>query len=126
MAKKVLKKFKHQSGDFIFCRTSTWRSSRLEKLMRPVNEERNRLHAEMASAQLLAGYFMQYNNLLFNCEWQYLKLVNLDLYRIFEPFWRGKMHCRFIIVGLVRAGMNMIFKFLWKLIVDKKKEHVNS
>ena len=26
-ADKVLKKFKHQSGDFIFLRSSTWRSS---------------------------------------------------------------------------------------------------
>ena len=69
---------------------------------------------------------MQYNNLLFNCEWQYLKLVNLDLYQIIEPFWQGKMFCQFAIVVLVRAGMNIIFKILWKLIVDQKKEHLNS
>ena len=55
--------------------------------MRPVNEEHNRLHAEMTSVHLLEGYFLQYNNLLFNYEWQYLKLVNLDLYLIIEPFW---------------------------------------
>ena len=66
MANKVLKKFKHQAGDFIFSRSSSWRSTRLENLMRPVYYERNRLHAEMASAQLLAGYFLQYNNRLFN------------------------------------------------------------
>ena len=62
-ANKVLKKFKYQSGDFIFSKSSTWRSSPLEELMRPVNNERTRIHAEMASEQLLEGYLLQYNNL---------------------------------------------------------------
>ena len=53
-------------------------------------------------------------------------MVNLDLYQAIEPFWRGKMYWQFVIVVLVRASMNMIFKILWKLIVDKKKEHLNS
>ena len=83
-----------------------------EKLMHPVNEEGNRLHAEMASAQLLEGYFLQYNKLLFHCEWQYLKLVNLDLYQAIEPFWRGKMCCHFVTMVLVSAGRNLIFKIL--------------
>ena len=64
LANKVLKKFKRQYGDFIFSKSSTWRSSALEELMRPVNEERN---------------LRQYNNLLVNCEIQYLKLINLYL-----------------------------------------------
>ena len=81
-ANKVLKKFKHQSGDSICSRTSTWRPSALEELMRPVNNERNRIHAEMASDQLLEGYLLRYNNLLVNCKLQYLKLINLELYQI--------------------------------------------
>ena len=39
IANKVLEKFKHQSADVIFSTSSTWRSSRLEKLLRPANEE---------------------------------------------------------------------------------------
>ena len=70
----------------------------MENLMCPVNEEHNRLHAKMASAQLLKGYFLQYNNLLLNCEWQYLKVVNLELYQIIESFWQGKMSCQYLSV----------------------------
>ena len=62
--------------------TSTWRFSTLEELMRPVNNEINCIHAEKASEQLVVGYFIQYNNLLFNCETHYLKLIHLDLYQI--------------------------------------------
>ena len=39
------------SGDFIFSRSSTWRSIALKKLMGPVNEERNHLHAECLTAR---------------------------------------------------------------------------
>ena len=61
-ANKVLKKFKHLSGDFIFSRSSTWRSSALEGLMRPVKDERNRIHAELESEQLLEG--ISYNTII--------------------------------------------------------------
>ena len=125
-AAKVLKKFKHQSGDFIFSKTSTWRSSALEQLMLPVNAERNVIHSKMESEQLVEGYFLQYNNLWFNFEMQYLKLINLELYQIIEPFRHGKMHCQYVLVALIRAGANLILKILWKLIVDKKKEHLDA
>ena len=124
-ANKVLKKFKLQYGDFIFSETSSWRYSALEELMRPVKSEINHIHAELASEQLLEGYFFQYNNLLLNCEMQYLKLINLELYQIIEPFWPGQMYCQFVIVALIIAGANLIFKILWKSIVDKKKEHLD-
>ena len=123
---KVMRKFRHQSGDFFFSKTSTWRSSTLEELMRPVNNDRNRIHAKMASEEMGEGYFLQCNNLLFKCETQYLGLINLDLYQIIEPFWHGKMHCQYVLVALIRAGANLILKILWKLIVDKKKEHLNA
>ena len=94
--------------------------------MRTVNTERNHIHAKVASEQLIEGSFLQYNNLLFNGEKQYLKLITLDLYQIIEPFWQGKMYCQFVKVALIRAGANVIFKILWKLIVDKKKEYLDS
>ena len=68
LAAKTLKKYKHLSEDFVYSRSSTWRSSALEKLMAPKKEERNCLHCEMASEQLLECYFLQYNNLMFNCK----------------------------------------------------------
>ena len=64
--------------------------------------------------------------LFFHCELQDLKLLNLELYQIIEPFWQGKMYCQYIIVVLIRAGANLIFKILWELIVDKKKEYLDS
>ena len=94
--------------------------------MHPVNDERKHIHAEMAYVQLFEGYFLQYNNLFFNYELQYLKLINLELYRIIEPFWQGKMYCKFVIVVLIRAGANLLFKILWKLIVDIRKEYLHS
>ena len=57
-ANKPLKKFKHLSGDFMFSRSSTWRSLALEELVRPVNDARKCIHATMASEQLLEGYFL--------------------------------------------------------------------
>ena len=64
--------------------------------------------------------------MLVNCELHYLKLINLELYQIIEPFWQGRMHFQFVTVVLIRAGANLIFKILWKLFVDKKKEHLDA
>ena len=36
------------------------------------------------------------------------------------------MYCQFTTVDLIRAGTNLIFKVLWKLIVDKKKEYLDA
>ena len=57
---------------------------------------------------------------------KYLKLINLELYQVIEPFWQGTMCCQFVTVDLIRAGTNLRFKILWKLIVDKKKEFLDS
>ena len=58
----------------------------------------------------------------FLCECvQYLKLVNLDVYKYIEKFWTDKVYCQFVIVMLVRAGMNLTFKIVWKFIINKKK-----
>ena len=81
------------------------------------------LNWHLSSCQV--SIFLQYNNLLLNCETRYLKLINLELYQVIEPFWQGKMQCQFVKVVLIRAGVNLIFKILWKLIVDKKKEYLD-
>ena len=78
------------------------------KIYQPLNEERHR----KGSLRLYKMYFIQYANLLFNFETQYLKLVNLELYQIIEKFWRDKFCCQFVIVVLVRAGMNLILRYL--------------
>ena len=36
------------------------------------------------------------------------------------------MYYQFTTVDLIRAGTNLIFKVLWKLIVDKKKEYLDA
>ena len=74
------------------------------------------------SLQLYEMYFMQYANLLFNCETQYLKLTNLELSQIIEKFWRYKVYCQFVIFVLERVGMNIIPKYLWKVIINRKRE----
>ena len=113
-ANKVLMKFKHQSGDFVFSRSSTCRSSALEELMHPVNNERNCIHAEMVSEQLLEGY----RSAVFETDQS--RIVS-DYRTILER----QMYCQYVIVVLIRAGVNLIFKILWKLIVDKKKEYLD-
>ena len=56
-ADKNLKKYKHESGDFVFSRSSTWRSRALKELVHPTNTERNRIHEELASEQLFECLF---------------------------------------------------------------------
>ena len=55
-------------------------------LLKPLSEERNKKAVEKGSLQLYEIYFLQYANLLFNCEIQKLKLINLGLYQIIEKF----------------------------------------
>ena len=71
-------------------------------------------------------YFLQYNHCFFNCELQYLKLINLELYQLVEPFWHDKMYCQFVIVVLIRVEMNLIWKIFWRIIIDKKQEYLDS
>ena len=94
-----------------------WRSSSFEKLIKPLNNERNRKAMEKESLQLYKMYFVQYSKLLFNCKVQYLKLINLELYKIIEKFWKDKAYCQF-----VRAGMNLTH--LWKLIINRTKQYL--
>ena len=67
-------------------------------------------------------YFMHYNALLYNWEIQYLKLINVELYKLFETFMRDGMYSQFVIVVLVRAGTNLLLKSIWKLTTNKTKE----
>ena len=117
---KQLKQYTLESGNFVLFRSRTWRCSRLENLARLINLQRNRIQAELASEQLFEFYFMQHSNLLLSCETQYLKLINLELYQVLEPMWRDQMYCQFVIVVVVlKAGMNLIFKILCTIIIDK-------
>ena len=76
---RVLKKYRHQDGSYIFDRSCSWRCSTFEKLLKPLNEERNRKALKTGSLQLFEIYFLQYYSLLFNCEIQYLKFINLEI-----------------------------------------------
>ena len=84
IAKGVLKKYKHLDGSYIFEKSSHWRSDALENMIKKYNEERDRKIAQEGSLLLYKSYFLQYNALLLNCEKQYLKFVNLDVYKIIE------------------------------------------
>ena len=75
----------------------------MEKLMRLINKERNKKAAKEAALQLFELCFAQYDALLYNCEMQYLKLMNLELCKSFEP--SNNSNCQFIMVVLVRAGI---------------------
>ena len=72
---KSPQKYKHLDGAYIFEKSSL----ALEKMMKKHNNERNRKVAVEGSLLLHESYFLQYNSLLFNCERQYLKLVDLLL-----------------------------------------------
>ena len=52
-------------------------------------------------------HFLQYYSLSFNCENQYVKLINLELYEVSERFWRDKVYCQCVIVVLVHAGKSL-------------------
>ena len=80
IAYKQLKKHKHCSSDFVWIGNSS-----LEKLMYPINEERNRKPAEEAALQLLKLPFLQHNTLLYNCD----KIDQLRVVSDFEPFCRN-------------------------------------
>ena len=105
VATGVLKKYKHLDGTYIFKKSSHWRSLALETMMSEYNKERDKKIAQESSLRLHETYFLQYNSLLFNCERQFLKLFNLELYAIIENLG-GQGYCQFVIVILVRAGMN--------------------
>ena len=38
--------------------------------------------------------FLQFNNLLFNCETQYLKMINLELCTEIERFRKDRVYCQ--------------------------------
>ena len=115
---------KHFYGSYIFEKSSHWRSDALENMIKKYNEERDRKIAQEGSLLLYKSYFLQYNALLLNCEKQYLKFVNLDVYKIIEKIWADKGYCQFVIVMLVRAGVNLKLEIMWKLIINKKIEYL--
>ena len=59
----------------------------VDNTIKEYNAERDRIMAQEGSLLLYESYFLQYNSLLLNCKKQYLKLVNLDVYKIIEKFW---------------------------------------
>ena len=91
-------------------------------MIKEYNAERDKKIAQQGSLMLYESYFLQYNTLLLNCEKQGLNFVNLDVYKIIENFWTDKDYYQFVIVMLVRAGVNRTLKIMWKLIINKKKE----
>jgi len=73
-----LTKFKHLQGNYLFDRSTLWRSTPLAT----VNEQRNRTLAEEAALQLYELYFIQYNTFYCTVKGHYLQ-HNLDVYKAF-------------------------------------------
>ena len=63
----------------------------LVKLIKPVNKEEQRDALISGNLQLYEAYFIQYAILFFNCETQYMRLINLKLYQIIEKFWQENL-----------------------------------
>ena len=57
---------------------------------------------------------LQYNTLLFNCEKNFIELINFTLYNAFiVPLLDGKRFDQYLIILMVRSLANVLFKKMW-------------
>ena len=79
-----------------------------------------------------AEYFLDvmirpYNTLLFNCEKQYMELINYKLYVDFIiPLFEGKTFGQYLIILMVRSLANIIFKKIWARLVLLRQRHLKT
>ena len=104
--------------------SGTWNT--LGNLMCPINEARRKYISEEAALQLYDVHYMQYNALLHNCEIQCLKLINLQWYKLFEPFWQNEMYSQLVTIVLILAGMNRLLKHIWKMVLNKMRASISA
>ena len=117
-AYKSVKEYTHSFEDFIFYKSMNFRSSYLEELAKERNEALNKEAKTKAAEYFLEVMILQYNTLLFNCEKQYMELINFTLYKEFiAPLFEGKTFDQYLIILMVRSLANIIFKKIWLRLV---------
>ena len=86
-----VKTYTHYFGDFIFYKSMNFHSSYLESLAKTRNDALNAEAKAKAAEYFLEVMILQYNTLLFNCEKQFMELINYKLYVDFIiPLFEGK------------------------------------
>ena len=91
-----VKQYTHNFGDFIFYKSKNFRSSYLENLTKIRNDTLNAESRATAAEYYLEVLFLQYNTLLFNCEKQYMEIINYNLFVDFiVPLFDGKTFDQF-------------------------------
>ena len=70
---------------------------------------------------------LQYNTLLFNCEKQFMELINYKLYVDFiVPLFEGKTFDQYLIILMVRSLANVIFKKIWARLVLLRQRYLKT
>ena len=109
-----VQQYTHSYGDFIFYKSMNFRSSYLEELAKGRNEELNKEAKAKAAEYFLEVMILQYNTLLFNCEKQYMELINFTIYKeLIAPLFEGKTFDQYLIILMVSSLANVIFKKIW-------------
>ena len=104
-----------------------FRSSYLEALAKTRNDALNAEAKAKAAEYFLEVLVLQYNTHLFNCEKQYMELINYKLFVDFiVPLFEGKTFDQYLIILMVRSLANVIFKKIWARLVLLRQRHLKT
>ena len=122
-----VKTYSQNFGDFVFYKSMNFRSSYLENLAKTKNDDLNEEAKVKAVEYFLEVMFLQYNTLLFNCEKQFMELINYKLYVDFiVPLFEGKTFDQYLIILMVRSLANVIFKKIWARLVLLRQRYLKT
>ena len=97
-----VKTYIHNFGDFIFYKSMNFYSSYIKTLVKTRNDALNAEAKAKAAEYFLEVMILQFNTLLFNCEKQYLELINYKLFVDFIiPLFDGKTFAQYLIILMV-------------------------
>ena len=97
-----IRMYSHNFGDFVFYRSTNFRSTYLETLAESKNKELNTNARKMAAEYYLEVLLLQYNTLLFNCKKRFYERITFHLFdEIIRPLFEGKTYDHYLIILLV-------------------------
>ena len=108
-------------GNAVFNNTVQFKSAFHEKLMTPFIEELNQNDRRMGSKYMIQSMKSQINSLKIVMNYEYLKLVNVTLYKEVMAKYISPSASQFVLVALARAGMVIISKNLLEMIIAKRE-----
>ena len=122
-----VKTYTHSFWDFLLYKSMNFRQSNRESLAKTRNDALNAEAKAKAAEYFLEVMILQYNTLLFNCEKQFMELINYKLYVDFIiPLFEGKTFAQYLIILMVRSLANVIFKKIWARLVLLRQRHLKT